>query len=178
MPPAGTTPQTRKKINSGEPESPSGQLQPGGETPIKEPLPALPTLEKLVTQRGETLLGISSRHYPEDPRFGLVALILQNPEVTNEDIIKAREVLSLPKINFENRTIQLKDNLWYALYGRYTSPESAKKIESWLTSKKIKCFVRDSQIGRGTKIQRIFIGGYPTAAELEKALGSLTTTIR
>jgi len=158
--------------------TPPGQWQPGGETPVKEPLPAPPAFEKLVTQRGETLLGIASRHYRKDPRFGLVGILLQNPTITNEDILYARLVLSLPQINFEKRTIQLKDNLWYALYGRYTSPESAKKIESWLTSKKIKFFVRDSQIGRGTKVQRIFIGGYATAAELDKALGSLTTAIR
>ena len=150
-------------------------MKPEGEPPVTEPLPAPPAFEQLVTRGGETLTRIASKHYPKDPRFGIVAIILQNPNITNEDSIKAGEVLHLPKINFENRTIQLEDNLWYALYDCYTSPESAKKIAFWFTTKKIKFLVRDIKNGGGNTIKRIFIGGYATEEELTQALNSLTT---
>ena len=121
---------------------------------------------------------IASRQYPEDRRLGMGAIILQNPEVSNEDMIQAGEALDLPKINFKNRTIQLKDHLFYALYGRYTSTESLKKAVAGLTVEKVKFMVRDSKGGSGNLIQRIFLGGYETAADLEKALASLTTEKR
>lgn len=172
MPSPGTTPKNEEKVDSGAPESPSVSLKPEGETPVTGPPH---DFEQLVPRGGETITKIASQRYPEDPRFGIVAIILQNPNITNEDFIKAGGVLHLPKINFENRTIQLKDNLWYALYGLYPSPESAKKIALWFTTKKIKFLVRDIRIGGGNTIKRIFIGGYATEEELTQALNSLTT---
>jgi hypothetical protein len=82
--------------------------------------------------------------------------------------------LYFPKINFKNRTIQLKDNLWYAFYGRYPSPERANKIAYWFTTKQIKFLERDIKSGGGNTIKRIFIGGYATEEELTQALNSLT----
>ena len=80
-----------------------------------------------------------------------------------------------PKINFENRTIQLEDKLWYAFYGRYPSPERANKIAFWFSTKKIKFLERDIKSGDGKTIKRIFIGGYATEEELLQVLKSLTT---
>ena len=128
----------------------------------------------MVTQAGETLSSIAAAHYPEEKKWGLVAIILQNPTVTNEDSITAGEIISLPKLNPKNRTIQLNDKLFYGLYGRYTSPERAEKIASWLKSKKINFLVRDMKSG-GNTVQRIFLGGYPTEEELEQVHNSLIT---
>jgi len=175
IPPAETTPKNQEKVDSKEPESPSVQLKPGGETPVSEPLPAPPAFEQLVARGGESLTRIASQHYPKDPIFGIAALILQNPHVAKVDVIKPGEVLYFPKINFENRTIQLKDNLWYAFYGRYPSPERANKIAFWFTTKKIKFLERDIKSGGGNTIKRIFIGGYATEEELTKAFNSLIT---
>jgi hypothetical protein len=91
------------------------------------------------------------------------------------DAIKPGEVLYFPKVNFENRTIELKDNLWYTFYGRYPSPGRANKIAFWLTTMKIKFLERDIKNGAGETIKRIFIGGYATEEELTTALNSLTT---
>ena len=151
------------------------ELKPESEFPIKAPLPASPTADQLVTQAGETLTSIAAAQYPEDKKWGLVAIILQNSQVRNEDSITAGEILYLPKVNFKNRTIQLNDKLFYVLYGRYTSSESAEKIASWLKSKKIKFLVRDIKSGGGNTVQRIFIGGYPTEKELGQVCNSLTT---
>jgi type II secretory pathway predicted ATPase ExeA len=170
LPELGETPKNKEKVDSGIPEPPSVQSKPGDEPPATEPLPAPLAFEQLVTQGGESLTRIASQHYPEDPRFGISAMILQNPHVTKVDVIKPGEVLYFPKINFENRTIQLKDNLWYTFYGRYPSPQRANQIASWLITKKIKFLERDIKNGTGNTITRIFIGGYATEEELAEAL--------
>ena len=151
------------------------ELKPESESPIKASLPASPTVDQLVTKAGETLTSIAAGQYPGDKKWGLVAIILQNSNVMNEDSITAGETLYLPKLNLKNRTIQLNDKLFYVLYGRYTSSESAEKIASWLKSKKIKFLVRDIKSGGGNTVQRIFIGGYPTEEELAQVSNSLTT---
>ena len=149
-------------------------VKPERESSVTATLPASPFEDQVVTQAGETLSGIAAAHYPKDKKWGLVAIILQNPAVTNEDSIIAGEVISLPKLNPRNRTIQLNDRLFYGLYGRYTSPERAEKIASWLKSKKINFLVRDMKSG-GNTVQRIFLGGYPTEEELEQVHNSLIT---
>ncbi len=149
-------------------------VKPERESSVTAALPASPFEDQVVTQAGETLSGIAAAHYPKDKKWGLVAIILQNPTVTNEDSIIAGEVISLPKLNPKNRTIQLNDKLFYGLYGRYTSPERAEKIASWLKSKKINFLVRDMKSG-GNTVQRIFLGGYPTEEELEQVHNSLIT---
>jgi type II secretory pathway predicted ATPase ExeA len=131
--------------------------------------------QQLIAQEGETLSSIASQHYPKDPRFGVVAIILQNVNLINEVVVKAGEVLDLPKINFENRTIHLKDNLWYAPYGRYTSQKSVNRIAFRFFTKKIKFLVRHIKSKDDNPIKRIFIGGYATEEELTNVLNSLTT---
>jgi hypothetical protein len=174
-PPAGTTPKKKEEVDFKEPEPPSGQLKPGGESPVKEPLPTTPAFEQLVARGGESLTRIASQHYPKDPTLGIAALILQNPRVTKVDVIKSGEVLYFPKINLENRTIQLQDHLWYAFYGRYPSPARANKIAFWFTTMQIKFLERDIKSGGGETIKRIFIGGYATEEELTQALNRVTT---
>jgi hypothetical protein len=69
----------------------------------------------------------------------------------------------------------LKDNLYYAFYGRYPSIERANKIAFWITTNKINILERDIKSGGGVTIKRIFIGGYATEEELTQALDSLNT---
>ena len=116
---------------------------------------------------------IASRQYPKDSKLGMLAIILQNPEIANEDIIRTQEVLYLPKINFSNRTIHLKDNLFYAYYGQYTSPGGLKKAADELAARKIKFMVRNTKNAAGNLTQRIFIGGYDTPEDLKKTLAGL-----
>ena len=139
----------------------------------KEAQTTVPDFTQLQTTEGANLTRIASRQYPKDSKLGMLAIILQNPEITNEDIIRTQEVLYLPKINFSNRTIHLKDNLFYAFYGRYTSPGGLKKATAELAARKIKFMVRNTKNAAGNLTQRIFIGGYDTPEDLEKTLTSL-----
>jgi type II secretory pathway predicted ATPase ExeA len=88
MPPPGTTPKNKEKVDSGAPESLSVQLKPEGEPSVPEPLPPPPAFEQLVARGGESLTRIASQHYPKDLRLGIAALILQNPRVTKVDVIE------------------------------------------------------------------------------------------
>ena len=155
-------------------KSQPAELQVDAPVPVK-PKPVEPALKHVIPHAGGTLSHIAARYYPEDSRLGEVAIILQNPRITNENLVMAGAALTLPEINFKNRIIQLKDKLFYYLYGRYASQESFKKIASWLTFKKVKFLVRNSRSGPGLLIHRIFIGGYATSADLEKTLASLNT---
>jgi general secretion pathway protein A len=148
--------------------------QPAGASPATAALPDDPGIGRVVTQAGETLSRIAARHYPGDKKWGLVAIMLQNPGVKNEDSLIAGEELYLPKLNPHNRTIQLNDKLFYVLYGRYTSAASAAKIASWLKNRKINFLIRESKSG-GNPVQRIFLGGYPTEAEVAQVRQSLIT---
>jgi type II secretory pathway predicted ATPase ExeA len=145
--------------------------------PVK-PQPVEPAIKHVIPHAGDTLSHIATRYYPEDSRLGEVAIILQNPRITNENLVVSGAALTLPKINFKNHIIQLQDKLFYYLYGRYTSQESFKKIASWLTFKKVKFLVRNSRSGPGGLIHRIFLGGYATSADLEKTLANLNTKKR
>ncbi len=141
--------------------------------PAKEAQAAVPDFTQFLIEEGENLSTIASQQYPEDSKLGMLAIILQNSEIANEDIIRTREVLYLPKINFSNRTIHLKDNLFYAFYGRYTSPESLRRAAAELEARKVKFMVRNTKNAAGNLTQRIFIGGYDTPENLEKTLTSL-----
>ena len=139
----------------------------------KEAQTTVPDFPQVLTTAGENLSKIASRHYPEDSKLGMLAIILQNPEITNEDMIRTQEVLYLPKINFSDRTIHLKDNLFYAFYDRYTSIGGLKKAAAALAARKVKFIVRNTKKAAGNLTQRIFIGGYDTPGDLEKTLTSL-----
>jgi len=146
--------------------------------PPSEAQPAVPDFTQSLIKEGENLSTIASQQYPEDRKLGMLAIILQNPGIANEDTIRPREVLYLPKINFSNRTIHLKDNLFYAFYGPYTSPESLRKAAAELEARKVRFMVRNTKNAAGNLTQRIFIGGYDTREDLEKTLTSLNLVKR
>ncbi len=158
---------TRPHETGGSPAS-----SPGSSPLAQEPSPVL---TQLIAKAGENLTRIAARHYPDDKRLGLVAIILANPSITNEDMIYPGQALSLPEVNFTKRTIRLGDNLFYALYGRCTSSESLKKDTSWLTKKKVRFIVTDIKDSKESVLHRIFLGGYDKEGELEEALQSVKT---
>ncbi len=114
-----------------------------------------------------------NQNYAADKKLGLVALILANPEIANEDLIYPGQVLYLPEVNFDKKTIRLKDNLFYAIYRRSLSSKDDKESTSWLAKKKLGYVLRDTRDSRGNTVHRVFLGGYETEEELEKALASL-----
>ena len=84
----------------------------------------------------------------------------------------------MPEINFDNQTIRLENNLFYAIYGTYRSSESLKEDTTWLAKKKVRFVVRNTRDSRGIMEHRVFLGGYPTAEGLEKAFRDVETQTR
>jgi hypothetical protein len=123
----------------------------------------------LIAQAGESLGRIANRSYPANNKLGLVALILANPEIDNENKIFAGQALYLPEINFPKETIRLKDQGFYAVYGLYQSAASLKKDTVWLEKKQVHFVIRDTTGTRGMVVHRVFLGGYETEEELASA---------
>ena len=171
-----------KNTDLGKPEeqySQTAHAQETGESPASSPGSA-PLRQKpssvstqLMAKEGESLSRFAARHYPEDEKLGLAAIILANPGISTW--ISRGQVLSLPEVNFPKRTIRLRDNLFYALYGRYTSSGSLKRDTAWLSNKKVRFFMTDIQDSIENVVHRIFLGGYAKEEELEEALKSVKT---
>ena len=66
--------------------------------------------------------------------------------------------------------MQLRDNLFYAYYGRYDSADAMKRVTSLLEQKGVKYTTIANDGQRGTTSHRILLGGYETVADLQKAL--------
>jgi hypothetical protein len=147
-------------------------------SPEKESLANAPQSSQIDIKRGESLARIVAQHYPENEQIGLVAIILANPEIYKDDLIYFRQVLKLPKVNSIDKTIQLQDNLFYILYGRYYSDVDLKMHTLWLNKKKIRFIVRNTKDSKGRNVHRVILGGYETKEELEKAMQSIKTKSR
>jgi type II secretory pathway predicted ATPase ExeA len=161
-----------KKEEQGKTQDPLPEV---GGTPPAPPAPAeVPqAARQLIAQAGESLGRIANRSYPANNKLGLVALILANPEIDNENRIFPGQALYLPEINFNKETIRLKDQRFYAVYGLYQSAESLKKDTAWLEKKQVRFVIRDTQGALGMVVHRVFLGGYETEEELTEALKSV-----
>lgn len=164
-----------------EPQKTFSPDQPGAAS-SSSPRPAAPTQvssgSKLVVQAGDSLTRIVNRNYPENQKIGLGAVILANPAIVREDTIHPGQNLFLPEINFANQTIRLQNNLFYAIYGTYRSAVSLKEDTTWLAKKKVHFVVRNTKDSRGIAVHRVFLGGYATEEELEKAFGDVKPETR
>ena len=163
-----------KKEASGKPqEAPNEVSRAPAPSHGSSPARVSPASTELITQAGDSLSRIVNRHYPDNKKLGLVALILANPELTNENMILPGQALYLPEINSDKETIRLRDKLFYAIYGRYLNSNSLKKDSSWLEKRKVHFVLRDTKDSKRNVVHRVFLGGYETEAELEKALESV-----
>jgi phage tail protein X len=141
-------------------------------SPGSSPARMAPASNELITKAGDTLFRIVNRHYPDNKKLGLEALILANPELTDENKILPGQTLYLPEINPDNVTIRLRDKLLYTVYGRYESANILKKDSSRLEKREVLFVLRATKDSKRIMVHRVFLGGYATEAELEKALVS------
>ena len=139
-------------------------------SPMATPAQVLSASTQLIAQAGDSLNRIVNRNFPDNKKLGLVALILANPEITNKNKLLPGQTFYLPEITPDKENIRLRDKQFYAIYGRYLTAESLKKDTSWLQQKNIHFVLRDTKDSKGNVVRRVFLGGYSTEAELEKAL--------
>jgi hypothetical protein len=143
----------------------------GHESPSPDLLPT-----QVLVSKGEGLSKIIARHYPQGhEKTVLDAIILANPEISRENMILPGQVIKLPKVDFQEETVQLEDGLLYALYGSYYSADSWKVDKPWLEKKGVRFLVRVTQEAPGRKIHRVFLGGFATLPDLRAAQHLLKT---
>jgi hypothetical protein len=122
---------------------------------------------------GDTLNRIVSAWYPKSVDLGLEAILLANPETINMDLIKPGQKLTLPLINPDNQTILLRENQFYAGYGRYFSMPTMQNTLSRLSQQGVRYLVINTRNSQGNVTHRVLIGSYESRGELEKALKRL-----
>jgi hypothetical protein len=134
---------------------------------------ALPV--QVVVKKGDSLGKIITQYYPGQERLGLEAAILANPEISREDVLYPGQTLNLPRIHISAQVVQLQDQLFYALYGRYYSAASWEGDKPWLEKHQVRFLVRKTQEFTGRVMHRVFLGGYETVSDLQEAQGRLLT---
>jgi hypothetical protein len=145
---------------------PSQQLQEAGAAPAPQPDnptvgPETPTSKTYrVTSEDLNLTKVAAKHYTDNKAIGFVAIILANPQITDEDAILSGQELLLPKVNQNKKVIILNDNRYYLLYNRYSDIIFVKKVLSKLKERKVSFQVRETHNKDATNIYRLFLGGY------------------
>jgi hypothetical protein len=142
----------------------------GQENPAAGVLPV-----QVVVKKGDSLGKVITHYYPGQERLGLEAAVLANPEISREDVLYPGQTLNLPRIHVSAQVVQLQDQLFYALYGRYYSAASWEGDQPWLEKHQVRFLVRKTQEFTGRVVHRIFLGGYETVADLQEAQGRLLT---
>ena len=107
--------------------------------------------------------------YPDSEQIGLEAVILANPDISDEDFITPGQILSLPKIDHTTGEIELPDKSLYILYGVYTSGASLTNDLDWLAKRDLRYEVRETRGSNGVTLNHVFLGGYQTSQELQAA---------
>lgn len=123
-----------------------------------------------VTAKDHNLGKIVAAHYPKNKKFGFVAIILANPQITAEDSIYPGQILTLPEINKTNKIIKLNDCLYYLLYNRYSNVSEFNKALSKLKKLQIRCLTRETQHSTAGNLYRIYLGGYEREEDIKEIL--------
>jgi hypothetical protein len=124
-------------------------------------------------KKGETLSKIIVQHYPENQQIGLIAIRLANPEISEDYMIYAGQVIKLPQLDLKENIIKLQDNFYYGLYGQYYSETDFKKHTLWLDKKSVKFIVRNTKDLAGKNVHLVILGGYEKKEDLKITLQSL-----
>jgi hypothetical protein len=110
--------------------------------------------------------------------MGLLAILVANSNDIKDDMIHPGQTLHLPKVKLAGQVMQLDDNLFYAPYGRYSSPESLRDNTAWLKKKQVRFLVIRSRDSQGKSFHRVVFGGYGQETELQEAFSKMKTKSR
>jgi general secretion pathway protein A len=124
----------------------------------------------LVTPEDGGLLRIVAARYPDEREVGYDAVILANPQIENEDYIYKGQVLIMPIIDRNNKIVTLPNKQFFAIYQRYFNSSQMEKDVSKLKDLQLRFIVRETTLYGSHQVYRIFLGGYDTKEELQKAM--------
>jgi general secretion pathway protein A len=118
----------------------------------------------------DNLTLIANRWFPGQRELGLVALVLANPQTLNSNLIHPGQKLNLPLIDPDNQTIQMKEGIFFAPWGKYPSIPSLQKALSSLTQQNVRYTVINNDTSKGPISYQVLIGAYASREDLEQAL--------
>ncbi|MBU4233470.1 MAG: AAA family ATPase [Proteobacteria bacterium] len=118
----------------------------------------------------DNLTLIAKRWFPQQMKLGVVALLLANPQNLNANLIFPGQKLNLPQIDPVNQTIQMKEGIFYALWGTYPSIPSLQQTISRLSQQNVRYTVMNNDTTKGAISYQVLIGAYASREDLEQAL--------
>ena len=121
-------------------------------------------------ENNDNLTRIAKRWFPQQEELGLVALLLANPQNLSANLIFPGQKLNLPLIDPDHQTIQMKEGVFYALWGEYPAIPSLQKAISRLSRQNVRYTVMNNEITAGDSSYRVLIGAYGSRKDLEQAL--------
>jgi len=130
--------------------------------------PPRPQIHRVAPEDGG-LLRIVADYYPDKQEIAYNAVILANLEINNEDVIYPGQKLSLPEVDKNNNVITLNNNQHYSIYKQYYTSSQVEQTTARLSEQGIRHVVRETRLPGAGPIYRIFLGGYDSKEELEKA---------
>jgi len=146
-------------------------------SPKPESLESSAQPSQIKIKKGETLSKIIAQHYPENQQIGLIAILLANPEISEDYTIYAGQVIKLP-LELTDNIIKLQDNFYYGLYGRYYSENDFKNHTLWLDKKNVKFIVRNAKDLSGKNVHLVILGGYEKKEDLKKIFQNIKTKFK
>lgn len=127
---------------------------------------------KIIIKKGETLAMIASKQYPDNPKLGLEAILLTNPEVVDKNKIYPGQTIVLPELDTANQIIQVHENKYYSPFATYKSFAKLQTMMQWLSRHEVKYLIENKTDSDGTAIYQVTLGGYDTLGQLKKAFQS------
>jgi len=162
------SPQPRKTVPEGEAAGPEP-------TPLAEPgrravEPQAPEADiHRVTSADRGLLKIVAAHYAADQETGYDAVILANPHIEHEDMIYAGWILVMPQVDKVSKIITLPNKQYYAVFKHASTSSQAEKAAARLRELQLRFTVRETLLHGDYKMYRIYLGGYESREELQRA---------
>jgi len=144
-------------------------------SPEQESLESSAQPSQIKIKKGETLSKIIAQHYPENQQVGLIAIMLANPEISEDYMIYAGQVIKLPQLELTDNIIKLQDSFYYGLYGRYYSENDLKKHTLWLDKINVKFIVRNAKDPSGRNVHLVILGGYEKKEDLKITYQNIKT---
>jgi type II secretory pathway predicted ATPase ExeA len=169
-PPPPAPPPIQESASSREPAVPEAAPPPPPSFPGTAEPEAPESLTHRVSAEDGGLLKIAAARYPENREPGYDAIILANPQINDEDVIYKGQMLILPIVDKNSKLVTLPNKQHYAMFQRYYNSSQMQKDLAKIKDLGLKFTIRETTLYGDHRVYRIFLGGYDSKAELQKAM--------
>ena len=139
-------------------------------------LPSVPMVEKKATvktvslEKGETLYSVLRRSYDQANATLLDYILELNPEIADPNSVKANDRIRLPILTEESLIRQSANGNFRIHLATFAQREFAERYKSQETLKGKVIQIEDRRVSSQEIWYRVFVGGYPSREESQKAI--------